>query len=150
MVIERHQVRLAADICVFRQRDGLMEILLIKRLKPPFAEEWALPGGHLEAGENLDACAIRELHEETGLRPQSIEHFANFSDPSRDPRGRTVSAAYVAIVSDNSDQAVAGSDAKDACWFSVSSLPGLAFDHELIICRALVWQAGFNARKASI
>lgn len=133
MVVEKHLVRLATDICVFRHRDDLTEILLIKRLNPPFAGEWALPGGRLEAGENLDACAIRELYEETGLQPQTIEHFANFSDPDRDPRERTVSAVYIAMAGDNSDQAIAGSDAKDVRWFPLSSLPELAFDHELII-----------------
>jgi 8-oxo-dGTP diphosphatase len=130
--IDDHRVRLAADICVLRSMDGNQQILLIRRGNPPFKGSWALPGGRLEANETLDQCAIRELLEETDLNPTSIDHFANFSDPQRDPRERTVSAAYIAWVASDACPR-AGSDAAQIRWFSTSALPPLAFDHDLII-----------------
>lgn len=132
-----HLARLAADICVLRRVDDEVQLLLIQRGKPPFEGYWALPGGRLEADETLDQCAARELLEETGLRPILLRHFANFSDPQRDPRERTVSAAYVARVEDGA-KVVAGSDAAEAKWFSITSLPPLAFDHPMIVKTGLV------------
>ena len=127
-----HRLRMAADICVLRRRDNDLEVLLISRANDPFKGCWALPGGRLEADENLDQCATRELQEETGLIPESIAFCANFSEPSRDPRERTVSAAYIARVSESAE-AKAGSDAKQTAWFPVSSLPKLAFDHQRVL-----------------
>lgn len=131
-----HYVRLAADICVFRSLDLDIQTLLIQRRKSPFQGSWALPGGRLEADESLDQCAARELLEETGLRAISLKHFVNFSDPVRDPRERTVAAAYIARVAIDAE-VVAGSDASRAKWFSTSDLPPLAFDHKQILQTAL-------------
>ncbi len=129
---QAHRLRMAADICVLHRLDGILQVLLIRRAKGPFKGCWALPGGRLEADENLDQCAVRELREETGLRPESIRQVATFSDPGRDPRERTVSAVYVARVAESA-AVRAGSDAKEAVWFTVSSLPDLAFDHKTIL-----------------
>ena len=130
-----HHVRIAADICVYRQAGDEIQFLLIRRAKPPFEGCWALPGGRLEADETIDQCASRELLEETGLRAVELQFFANFSEPMRDPRERTVSAAYIARVADDA-KAVAATDADAAEWFSISSLPALAFDHHRILQKA--------------
>ena len=134
---KKHLLRLAADICLFRQKDSELQVLLIRRGKAPFAGCWALPGGRLEADETIDACAARELFEETGIRPAWMRHFANYSDPGRDPRERTVSAAYVAFAEESAADAAAGSDAAAAVWFHVSALPQLAFDHAVILAEAV-------------
>ncbi len=131
-----HYVRLASDICVFKKSDSGLQLLLIQRRKAPFKGDWALPGGRLEADEDLDQCATRELLEETGLASVFIKHFANFSAPQRDPRERTVSAAYIAQAS--ADAVIsAGSDASRVAWVPVSSLPPWAFDHDQIGLSAL-------------
>lgn len=130
-------VCLAADICVFTRIDDRLNILLIRRDREPFSGCWALPGGRLESNETLDQCALRELLEETGLRPDKIRHFANFSDPDRDPRQQTVSAAYIAWIDDNMET-YAGSDAAAAEWFPVTSPPQLAFDHDSILKTAIL------------
>lgn len=134
--VPAHYARLATDICVFRQADVSLQILLILRKKAPFEGCWALPGGRLEADETLDQCAVRELQEETGLTPVFIQQFANFSDPQRDSRERTVSAAYIACAATDA-VVVAGSDAAFARWFLITSLPALAFDHALILQEGL-------------
>lgn len=127
-----HYLRMAADICALRRLDNDLQILLIRRAKDPYKGCWALPGGRLEADENLDQCAVRELEEETGLRAENIWQFATFSEPLRDPRERTVSACYIAWIADSAC-AQAASDAAEARWFSFSALPELAFDHDKIL-----------------
>jgi 8-oxo-dGTP diphosphatase len=127
----------AADIAVFTLRDGKLAILLIRRGAPPFEGQWALPGGFLQPDEDLDACARRELGEETGLESAIVEHFGNFSAPDRDPRERIISVAYLALISSERVVLKAGSDAADARWFAVHQLPDLAFDHATITEQAL-------------
>lgn len=125
------------DIAVFAERDGLASILLIQRKHDPFAGAWALPGGFLDEGETLEACAARELHEETGLVSGALHLFGTYSAPGRDPRGWTITAAYLTRAEDASGEARAGDDAADCKWFPLDSLPDLAFDHDRIIADAI-------------
>jgi 8-oxo-dGTP diphosphatase len=129
---------LATDIAIFNSGDGGLKLLLIQRKSPPFQGDWALPGGFLEPDEDLDSCAARELTEETGISGLTLHAFANFSTPGRDPRGWTVSAAYLAVASGPID-AKAGDDAASLAWFEIDDLPPLAFDHASIISRARAW-----------
>jgi 8-oxo-dGTP diphosphatase len=132
---------LSTDIAVFQILGGRLELLLIERRADPFAGQWALPGGFLEPEEDLDACAARELAEETGLTGLTLHPFATFSTPGRDPRGWTVSAGYL-TVSATPLCAQAGDDAADARWFALNDLPALAFDHADIVGKARAWLAG--------
>lgn len=78
--------------------------------------------------ETTEKCAIRELEEETGLRVPKVHQIGAYSKVDRDPRGRTVTVAYLAIV--DSPMSVCGQDdAAKAEWWSLSCLPNLAFDH---------------------
>lgn len=112
----------------------LKKVLLIKRKNPPFEQQWALPGGFVEKEElPLKAC-IRELTEETGLQLKDGELIGVFGEKGRDPRGWTVSAAFLFNIEKSLMEKVkAGSDSQEVCWFSISSLPELAFDHHKII-----------------
>ncbi|HEY2179889.1 MAG TPA: NUDIX domain-containing protein, partial [Caulobacteraceae bacterium] len=87
----------------------------------------------LEPTEDLDACARRELEEETGVTGAALQPFGNFSRPDRDPRGRTISVAYLALIKAEDVFLAAASDAAEADWFDVAHLPALAFDHDEII-----------------
>ena len=121
-----------ADIAVLRLVD-IPEILLIRRNDPPFKSSWALPGGFMEMEETLEEAARRELLEETGITAGEMIRFDMYDAPGRDPRGRTLTQVFVMIWKEELGMPVAGSDAGEAAWFALTSLPPLAFDHGQII-----------------
>jgi len=112
-------------------------VLLIQRGYPPFAGDWALPGGYVEEGEQIARAAPRELAEETGLDLRSLRLLGVYDTPGRDPRGWTVSVTYLGTLSTQAP-VTGGDDAREARWFSADALPELAFDHATIIGDALV------------
>lgn len=117
-------------------------VLLIRRRWSPYKGYWALPGGHVDAGEESWETAYRELHEETGLElaPGTLRHVGVYDTPDRDPRGRYVTAAYATRI-DGMPAATAADDAMDAEWVPVADALAndmqLAFDHKQIIRDAL-------------
>ena len=124
------------DCLIFRKIDSEWHILLIERGNEPFKGCWALPGGFLEMEEDLPTCAARELQEETGLKGIDLHQLFAFGDPYRDPRHRTISIAYWGVDEMN-QEAVGADDAAKARWFALDKLPSLAFDHDMIIQKAL-------------
>lgn len=125
------------DAVIFDVRKGELRVLLIKRGHEPFLGKWALPGGFMEWGESCETAAARELQEETGLTGVRLEQLGVFSEPGRDPRGTIVSVAYFGLVDDNNLAIKAADDAAEAQWFEVEKCPELAFDHTLILKKAL-------------
>ncbi|WP_416898335.1 MAG: NUDIX domain-containing protein [Minwuia sp.] len=111
-------------------------ILLIRRKNPPYRDHWALPGGFLDPDETIETCAARELAEETGVTAHDLQLVGVYSEPDRDPRGRTVSVAFLARF-DEQPPAEAADDAAELHWFPADDLPPLAFDHARIIADAL-------------
>lgn len=131
-------IKIAVDAVVFGYFDKKdLQILLIKRKIDPYKGGWALPGGLVLEDENLDDAVKRELQEEAGIKPDFLEQLYTFGNVGRDPRNRVVSVAYLGLVNPSYHQLFADSDAEDAQWFDVNSLPTLAFDHQEIIDRAL-------------
>lgn len=129
---------LTVDIVVFTLRDKKLQVLLIQRGAEPYRGSWALPGGFVHMAETLEAAALRELEEETGVKDAYLEQLYTYGEPGRDPRGRVVSVAYFSLVPTSEDlQPRGGSDAAYAEWFPVDALPTLAFDHAEIISYAL-------------
>ncbi len=136
----------SVDIAVFSIVDAELQVLLVRRGVHPFKGAWALPGGfvrvgdgHRDQGEDLDAAALRELHEETGLGAEAVflEQLGAFGKAGRDPRMRIITIAYYALV--RPDLVVrAGGDATHAEWVPVKGLraKALAFDHAEILERA--------------
>lgn len=122
-----------ADCVVWGWQEGEVYVLLIRRGKEPFRDSRALPGGFMEMDESAEACALRELKEETGLCVAAVRQAGVFSAPFRDPRGRVVSVAFYAFADMWQDLVRAGDDAAEAGWFPLSALPSLAFDHREII-----------------
>ena len=132
---EYPRAAVTADAVIFRYEQEVLNVLLIERANEPFKGCWALPGGFMDMDEDAMTCAIRELKEETGLVVESMEQVAAFSDVDRDPRGRTVSITYSAVVTCSEVQAA--DDAAQVRWFPVDALPPLAFDHARILKEAI-------------
>lgn len=130
------QPSLTVDLLLFRWFRSKVEILLIKRKQNPFKDCWALPGGFVAKGETAEEAAYRELKEETNLVASRLAPLTLFDAPDRDPRGWTISMAYWSIVKSKTG-VKAGTDAKEAQWFSLKNLPELSFDHDKIIRYAL-------------
>jgi 8-oxo-dGTP diphosphatase len=130
------KIFVTVDAVMFRKGDNSHEILFIQRRNEPFRGQWAIPGGFIDEGEDLPDAARRELREETGLEAGAMEQLGAFGKPGRDPRQHTVSVVYVGFVGEDA-VAVAADDAAEAKWFSVKSLPELAFDHKEIVTLAL-------------
>ncbi len=121
------------DIVIFTVQEEELKSLLIRRGENPYKGEWAIPGGFVRMDENLDQCATRELHEETGVSDFYLEQLATFGEVKRDPRERVISVAYFALVPSDNITLSAGTDADEAQWFDVRDLPKLAFDHSDIL-----------------
>ncbi len=124
------------DVVIFTIRDHVLELLLIRRGSDPFKNSWALPGGFVNIDEDLEACALRELEEETGVTGVYLEQLYTCGTPNRDPRERVISVAYYALVPPDRINIRAASDAKEVAWFNLERLPTLAFDHETIVAMA--------------
>ena len=122
--------------CVVITKESAPQVLLIQRGIDPFKGCWAFPGGFMNMDETTEQCAIRELEEETGMKVTDLYQIGAYSKVDRDPRGRTITVAYLAIV--DAPVAVAGQDdAAKAQWFPIDALPPLAFDHEEIMQDAI-------------
>ncbi|HXX58527.1 MAG TPA: NUDIX hydrolase [Thermodesulfovibrionales bacterium] len=104
-------------------------VLLIRRKNPPLG--WALPGGFVDCGESLEAAALREAKEETGLDIELLRQFHTYSDPERDRRHHTITTVYIAKAG---GKPRAGDDAVEARVFRRDSLPDpIVFDHRKIL-----------------
>lgn len=125
---------LTVDVAIVT-REARPRVLLIRRAKDPFAGSWALPGGFVDENEKLADAARRELVEETGVTAADLEQLYTAGDPGRDPRGWTVSVAYLAQVAPDALKPVAADDAQEVGWWPLDELPSLAFDHAMLLGR---------------
>jgi 8-oxo-dGTP diphosphatase len=127
---------LAADIIIeLVDRPG-RPIALIERRHPP--PGWAIPGGFVDVGESIEQAAVREAREETALEVRLIALLGMYSDPTRDVRGHTASAVYVAQAQGTPR---AQDDAAAVAVFNPANLPvNLAFDHHRILADYLVFR----------
>jgi 8-oxo-dGTP diphosphatase len=116
--------------CVIFDPEG--RVLLIRRKNEPFKGSFALPGGFVDIGETVEAACRREVREEVGLKVGDLRLVGIYSDPGRDPRGHTVSAAFLARLP-AATAPTAGDDAEAAQWVADWRSLKLAFDHAEIL-----------------
>ena len=129
-------IAITVDTVIFYKVDKALKLLLIQRKNSPFKEKWALPGGFLEEDETLVNAAARELEEETGLTSVNLIQMEAYGAIGRDPRGRTISIAFMGLL-DKEENVAGADDAMNAKWFDITNLPELAFDHAEIVDAAL-------------
>ncbi|HBL45122.1 NUDIX domain-containing protein [Gimesia sp.] len=130
---EYPRAALTVDCVVFGLDEQDLQVLLIQRDLEPFQGDWALPGGFVRLEESLEEAARRELQEETGIENVFLEQLYTIGDVDRDPRERVVTVAYYALVNLSDHRVQAATDARNAAWFAVDDVPGLAFDHPKIL-----------------
>lgn len=134
------EIHVAVDLIVLTLREGALSVLLIQREDEPHRGAWALPGGFVELGEDLDGAAYRVLADEASLGSGAVhlEQVKTFGAPGRDPRGHVVSVAFMALGANLPDPR-RGEDVADARWWALEELAGvtLAFDHATVLESAL-------------
>lgn len=119
-------------VVFYPEEDGQIWVLLIQRLNPPFQGFWAFPGGFVGEHETVEQALMREMAEETGILLKDYELFGVYSNPDRDPRHRTITIVFMAMLNEKR-MAIAGDDAARARWFNLNDLPDFAFDHRKIL-----------------
>lgn len=127
-----------ADIVLFAYKENQLKTLLIQRRDDPFKGMWAFPGGFVEETETTLQGAIRELEEETHLKDIPLKPLFFDSELNRDPRGWTISEVYYGLLPYGETFEKAGDDAAQTKWYNINDdLPGFAFDHSLLIDKAI-------------
>lgn len=131
-------IKVAVDAIVFGYQNGKVFVLLIQQKFGTSQSYWALPGGLVENEESLLEAVIRELKEETNIKVNYLEQLYTFGDDvHRDSRNRVISVAYFALVDSTKFNIKANTDAENVQWFPISEIPKLAFDHNIIIEKAI-------------
>ncbi len=130
-------IRVATDAVIFTVRENELVALLIQMKKAPYAGMWAVPGGLIEQTETTESAARRILKTQTGVTNAHLEQLATFDDPKRDPLGRVVSVAYMALVHDQKVVLKTTEKYADIRWWPIRKLPALAYDHKKILTVAV-------------
>lgn len=128
---------ITVDSVIFGYAEGQLKVALIERERDPFKGMWAIPGGFMEEEETVEETALRELQEETGLRDIYLEQFHVFSSHGRDPRGRTITVAFFALINSDKYFLTATEDASAAKWWPAYKIPRLAFHQDAMYAKAL-------------
>lgn len=130
-------LHVAVDVVPFTVLDDRLAVLLWRRPYPPFADQWALPGSFSRQDETLDESPRRALHDKAGVDRAHLEQLATYDQPprgqapGRDPRGRVVSVAYLALLRPAD---VPDTTGREVTWFPIDEVPDpLAFDHARIL-----------------
>lgn len=131
---EHPRPAVTVDAVIYHLAEEQLQVLLIRRKQEPFENHWALPGGFMDMDETPEMAVKRELKEETGIEVGEITQVGAFGSLGRDPRHRTVSIAYLSVLSGVLPEVKGTDDAEEALWFPLEELPAaMAFDHDDIL-----------------
>lgn len=134
---EDHLPCVTIDCNIFGFEDSKLKILLVVRNIEPQKGRWALPGGWIGRGEDMDMAAQRILEEATGLHNIYMEQVCAFGRVNRFPLDRIITVAYTALIRPDKYRLKAGPETSDVRWFDVEEIPDLTFDHNRIFEKAL-------------
>lgn len=135
---QNQNIKIAVDAIVFGYQNNKVYALLIQQKFGAEKAYWALPGGLVQENETLKEAVERELKEETNVEINYFEQLYTFGDDvHRDSRNRVISVAYFALVDSSKFKIKADSDAEKVQWFEIKEIPELAFDHNLILEKAI-------------
>ena len=143
----KQSILVTVDSVVFTIIQNKLHVLLAKRDVVPFKDTWALPGWFVKEHESIDDAAYRDLAEETNVKDVYLEQLYTFWNPKRDPRGRVVTIAYIAIVARENIAIKAWVHTKEVWFYPVDKLPKLGFDHKDIIhyaVKRLQWKLEYT------
>ena len=126
----------ATDVVIFSLIQNKLHVLLLELREKPFAGKFALPGGLVQSTETIDESVARHLQEKAGITRPYIEQVYTFGEIDRDPRGRVISVAYMALVLEDKAKPQTIDRYAGIAWHLVSKLPSLAYDHVKIIAVA--------------
>lgn len=121
--------RVAVDAVVFTIHEGKLKVLLHRREKKPFLDMMELPGGLFLENETAEETLRRKINDLLAINDVFLQQFFTFTEPKRDPRTRTVSIGFIALIDSKKIK-----DFSD--WYDYSSIDKLAFDHNEIIKKA--------------
>jgi 8-oxo-dGTP diphosphatase len=131
------QPGVTVDLVIFTVNEGRLNVLLVKRAVPPFADFWSIPGGFLLKGESLEEAALRVMKEKTGVQEVYLEQLYTFGNPERDPRARIITVTYFALIPWKRLIQPGSRKVMDLAWQAIENIPRLAFDHNEILEYAL-------------
>lgn len=136
LTMQAASILCTVDVVLLTLTEGGLRVALLRRDRAPFAEGFGLPGGYVHAQEDTDtqAAAARVLKDKLGLQGLYLEQLQTFSGPSRDPRGWSVSVAYLALVN---AQVLAALQGTEVLLADVDQLWTLPFDHNEIVAAAV-------------
>lgn len=131
-------ISLAVDAIIFGYTNNELHVLLVKQKYGMMKDAWVLVGGFVEDSESLTEAVNRELKEETGIKVTYLEQLYTFGDDiNRDPRRRVVSVAYFGLVNSTKLKPIADTDAAEAKWYTIDTVPKLGYDHNIILDKAV-------------
>ena len=128
---------ITTDIVIFTIENDELKVLLIKRAKEPFKNQWALPGGFLLKKEDPEKAAKRVLKEKAGIENVYLEQLYTFAGSGRDPRGNVITISYFALTPRNKIEIKETKEIQTPTFRSIKKLPDIAFDHNRIITYGL-------------
>lgn len=126
------------DMAIFSVIDSRLNVVIVKRAKYPRRGKWALPGGFIDLSndKSIEATAYRKLAEKTGLKNAHLEQVGSIGNKTRDPRGWSLTVAYMALVSAEQVKLQKDNSSEEVIWAPVESIgtdTKLTFDHESVV-----------------
>ncbi len=129
----QQKIAISVDNVIFTIINDKLQVLLFQRSEEPFKGMWTIPGGLVGDAQTLEESAYQKLEEKTNVKDIYLEQLYTFSDIERDPRGRTISTTYMALVAREKILLKTWVKGGEVKFFPIEYLPKLWFDHKIIV-----------------